>query len=130
LRELADVAPEWFPGEAEPEDLVRSFVGPGAVGPPIRLPEWPATPGAAAFTGLAGEIVRDSLKGREPIRQKGKIVGYQDVIQDQGVEDKRLLLLEPEFGGVLQALNRDGNKLSAVIRQAWDSDTMAILTKS
>jgi hypothetical protein len=31
---------------------------------------------------------------------------------------------------VLQALGREGNKLSAVIRQAWDSDTMAILTKS
>jgi 5S rRNA maturation endonuclease (ribonuclease M5) len=226
LRELADIAPEWFPGEAEPQDFDRfdRFVAGGATGePPINVPEWPAPPEAAAYRGLPGEIVRviapvteadpvallvqlliafgnligrrayvgvgaarhhtnefavmvgetsagrkgqswresrqfvaaadpdwaaariqgglssgegviyhvrDPLKGREPIRQKGKIVGYQDVIQDRGVEDKRLLLFEPEFGGVLQALNRDGNKLSAVIRQAWDSETMAILTKS
>ena len=34
--------------------------------------------------------VRDPIDGREPIRQTGKIVGYQDVIQDQGVKDKRL----------------------------------------
>ena len=49
---------------------------------------------------------------------------------DPGVADKRLLVLEPEFGGVLKALTRDGNKLSAVIRMAWDGDILATMTKT
>jgi hypothetical protein len=73
--------------------------------------------------------VRDPIRGREPVKQKGKPTEYQDVIIDQGVDDKRLLLIEPEFGGVLQALHRDGNKLSAIVRQAWDGDPLASLTK-
>jgi hypothetical protein len=73
--------------------------------------------------------VRDPIEGREPIRDRGKIVGYQDVIRDHGVSDKRLMIVETEFGAVLKALERDGNKLSAVIRQAWDGDTLASLTK-
>jgi hypothetical protein len=73
--------------------------------------------------------VRDPIEGKEPIRDKGKIVGYQDVIRDHGVSDKRLMIVETEFGAVLRALERDGNKLSAVIRQAWDGDLLASLTK-
>src|SRR5262249_51778198 len=74
--------------------------------------------------------VRRPLRGPWPIREKGKPAVYKELVTDPGVEDKRLLVLEPEFGGVLQALNRDGNKLSAIIRQAWDGDTMASLTKT
>jgi hypothetical protein len=73
--------------------------------------------------------VRDPIEGKEPLKEKGKIVGYQDVILDHGVLDKRLLIVETEFGGVLKVLSRDGNKLSAVIRQAYDGDTLASLTK-
>jgi hypothetical protein len=61
--------------------------------------------------------VRDPIEGREPVRQKGKIVEYQDVVLDQGVEDK-WRRLGPEFRGVLQAPRRDSNKLSALVRQA------------
>jgi hypothetical protein len=73
--------------------------------------------------------VRDPIEGKEPLKDKGKIVGYQDVVTDHGVADKRLLVFESEFGGVLKALGREGNKLSAVIRQMWDGDTLASLTK-
>jgi DNA primase len=48
LRELADVAPEWFPGEAEPEDFARfaRFVaGDATEESAIDAPEWPAPPG-------------------------------------------------------------------------------------
>ena len=53
-------------------------------------------------TGLSsGEgliwAVRDRIEGLEPIKEKGQIVGYQDVVRDPGVDDKRLLVVEPEL---------------------------------
>ena len=50
--------------------------------------------------------------------------------KDEGVSDKRLLVRETEFGNVLRVLERQGNTLSAVIRQAWDTGRLAILTKN
>jgi hypothetical protein len=73
--------------------------------------------------------VRDLLETRSPIREKGKIVDWQMVVTDTGATDKRLLILETEFGGVLRALEREGNKLSALIRLAWDSGLLRSLTK-
>jgi hypothetical protein len=94
-------------------------------------PEWS---GARILGGLSsGEgliyHVRDPIEGQVPIKEKGRIVDYQTAIIDPGVSDKRLLVFESEFGGVLKALGRDGNRLSAVIRQSWDGDTLASLTK-
>jgi hypothetical protein len=48
---------------------------------------------------------------------------------DPGASDKRLLIIEPEFAAPLRIMEREGNTLSAVIRQAWDSGTLRILTK-
>ena len=48
---------------------------------------------------------------------------------DPGVTDKRLLIVEPEFARVLQVAERDTNTLSAIIRQAWDTGNLRILTK-
>jgi len=50
--------------------------------------------------------------------------------KDEGVLDKRLFIRETEFGNVLRVLQRQGNTLSPVIRQAWDSGDLAILTKN
>ena len=74
--------------------------------------------------------VRDELSERQPIRERGKVVDYQDVIVDAGVADKRLLVVEPEFASVLRVLQRDGNTLSAQMRQAWDCGDLRILTKA
>lgn len=49
---------------------------------------------------------------------------------DQGVQDKRLMVVESEFGGALRAMQRQGNNLSAVVRDAWDKGTIAPLTKN
>jgi hypothetical protein len=49
---------------------------------------------------------------------------------DEGVEDKRLLVLEEELAGVLKVMSRQGNTLSPVIRQAWDDGTLQTLTKN
>lgn len=50
-------------------------------------------------------------------------------VSDPGEEDKRLLALEQEFGGVLKTIDRDGNTLSAILRMAWDGSKLSPLTK-
>ena len=52
------------------------------------------------------------------------------VTKDPGVADKRLLVIEPEFGRVLQVAERQGNTLSATIRQAWDGDALRVMTRT
>jgi hypothetical protein len=59
---------------------------------------------------------------RDPSYKQGKD-GEQECT-DEGEQDKRLLVLEPEFARVLRVLARDGNTLSAVIRHAWDDGTL------
>jgi hypothetical protein len=65
-----------------------------------------------------------------PSKEGGRITDYQQCITDPGVDDKRLLISESEFGRALKAARRPENTLTAVIRQAWDSGTMNILTKT
>ncbi len=74
--------------------------------------------------------VRDAITKREPIRQAKEIIGYQDVETDPGVADKRLLVVESEFASVLRTMNREGNILSAIVRRAWDSGNLQVLTKN
>ncbi len=86
-------------------------------------------------TGLSsGEgliyAVRDAVQQREPIKKKGKVEDYQMVEVDPGVSDKRLMALQPEFATTLRVLERDGNSLSGVVRQAWDTGGLRILTKN
>jgi hypothetical protein len=74
---------------------------------------------------------RDAIEKQEPIRGPNKTVtGYQTVVTDPGVADKRLLVIEPEFASVLRVASRDGNTLSTVYRQAWDSGVLRVLNKN
>ena len=84
--------------------------------------------GLSSGEGLIS-AVRDPVETRSPIRKDGKIVDYQMTVSDPGITDKRLLILETEFGGALRALEREGNKLSALVRLAWDSGNLKTLTK-
>lgn len=52
------------------------------------------------------------------------------VLADEGVADKRLLVMEPEFARVLQSTRRDGNTLSAVFRQCFDTGDLRITNKN
>ncbi len=62
---------------------------------------------------------------------EGIIWAVRDPVnEDSGVLDKRLLVVEPEFATVLRVNSRDGNTLSAIIRQAWDGDSLRILNKN
>ncbi|MEV8072198.1 DUF3987 domain-containing protein [Streptomyces pseudogriseolus] len=47
---------------------------------------------------------------------------------DEGVPDKRLLVIESEFASVLAQGKREGNTLLPVLRQAWDGGTLQTLT--
>jgi hypothetical protein len=73
--------------------------------------------------------VRDPITG--PINVgKGKNARHVEDVIDPGVEDKRLLVFEPEFARALAVMKRDGNTLSAVVREAWDGRPLSILTKN
>jgi hypothetical protein len=73
--------------------------------------------------------VRDPITKRDRVKEKGK-VRYEDVEADPGVSDKRLLVYEPEFANVLKQTERQGNNLSAVLRNAWDGRDLQTLTKN
>jgi hypothetical protein len=74
--------------------------------------------------------VRDEIKEAVPIKEKTRIVDYQEQVTDAGEKDKRLLCMESELAQALQSAAREGSTLSAVIRQAWDGVTLRALTKS
>src|SRR5262249_14383485 len=74
--------------------------------------------------------VRDPIYKQEPIKEKGRVVDYQQVQVDPGESDKRLMVVEPEFASTLTVMGREGNILSAVIRQAWDDGNLSPLTRN
>jgi Protein of unknown function (DUF3987) len=74
--------------------------------------------------------VRDPIRTMQPVKEKGRIVTYEETIEDHGIFDKRLLVTEPEFARLLQVTQRDTNTLSAIIREAWDTGSLNILTKA
>jgi len=90
------------------------------------FPEWFKANLKSGLSSGEGLIyaIRDPV---EIIEQPGK---RRDFIVDQGVEDKRLLIVEEEFAQPLKIMNRDGNILSTTIRNAWDSKDLSILTKN
>ncbi len=54
---------------------------------------------------------------------------YETVIEDPGVKDKRLFVIEAEFARILRVLGREGNTLSAVMRSAWDHGNLRSMSK-
>lgn len=95
-------------------------------------PEWEGGRIAGGLSSGEGLIhaVRDATAKQEPIKEGKRITGYQDVADDPGEPDKRLLCMESELGGTLKVATRDGNTLSALIRQAWDSGDLRTLTRN
>jgi len=74
--------------------------------------------------------VRDERREMQPVRGKGgKVEEYEEVIVDEGVKDKRLLVFEPELASVLRRMQGQTNTLSTVLRDAWDTGSLSTLTK-
>jgi hypothetical protein len=84
--------------------------------------------GLSSGEGLIS-AVRDPVFKREK-QGKGSEAQYEEVMVDEGVADKRLLVIEPEFASTLRVMARAGNTLSPVIRQAWDRGDLRIMTKN
>lgn len=93
--------------------------------------EWTKDRNTSGLSSGEGLIyaVRDPITKSEPIKEHGRVIEYQDVITDQGVTDKRLFIVEEELSQALKVMAREGNILSATIRQAWDSGDLHPLTK-
>lgn len=94
-------------------------------------PEWYEERMVSGLSSGEGLIyaVRDSVIEQEEVKEIGGESAVQDVIKDHGSGDRRLMVVEPEFGSVLRVMRRDGNPLSPVIRQFWDSGNVGTLTK-
>ncbi|MCV2358875.1 DUF3987 domain-containing protein [Paucibacter sp. TC2R-5] len=72
----------------------------------------------------SGEGVAYAIRdAREPDEKTGKG-------GDPGVNDKRLMVIESEFANVLAQVKREGNILSATIRNMWDGRDVEPLTKT
>lgn len=70
---------------------------------------------------------------RDPVRKwivDKKTGAGSWVIEDPGIEDKRLFVLDEELAAALKSTKRDGNTLSTIIRVAFDGGTLAPLTKN
>ncbi len=86
-------------------------------------PEWEAnriTSGLSSGEGLIYNVRDKSVK----------VCDGNSVSVDDGEPDKRLMLVEEEFAQALTVMGREGNTLSAIIRQAWDKGDIRPLTKN
>ena len=94
-------------------------------------PDWEGciTSGLSSGEGLIWQV-RDPKEKLENVKNKGRVVRQERVVTDEGVADKRLMVVEGEFALVLRVLAREGNTLSAVVRNAWDSGNLRSLTKN
>jgi len=54
----------------------------------------------------------------------------REVVVEEGVSDKRLLIIESEYASPLKMMSRRGNTLSPVIRDAWDGYSLRSLVKN
>jgi hypothetical protein len=69
---------------------------------------------------LVPQVHRGGLSTREGLAlmiHDGYMDGKKEI---PAIEDKRLLVVESEFANVLHQSKRDGNTLSAALRDAWD----------
>jgi hypothetical protein len=85
--------------------------------------------GLSSGEGLI-QAVRDPREEDVPVKDKTGPKRFERQIVDNGEPDKRLLVVESEFGSVLKQSGRDGNILSTVIRDAWDGKPLRVLARS
>ena len=84
----------------------------------------------AMDASFAPQVHRGGLSTREGLAaliHDGYRQGRQDV---PAIEDKRLWVVESEFANVLHQGRRDGNTLSAALRDCWDGVDLKPATKS
>lgn len=85
--------------------------------------------GLASGEGVV-HAIRDPVTKMEPVREKNRVVDYVPTVVDEGVKDKRLLVVESELGAALRAAKREQSILSPMLRQAWDGSKLRTLSKN
>ena len=97
---------------------------------------------AKARKGTAWNVVKSLLKQIDPAwagkRVKSGLSSGEGLVfnvrdadgQAPGEPDKRLLVIEEEFASPLKKMQREGNTLSPVMRDAWDHGNLSPLTKT
>jgi hypothetical protein len=95
-------------------------------------PDWAANHVSSGLSSGEGLIwaVRDPIERLHPIKNGKHVLGSESVLEDPGISDKRLLVVETELASTLRVLTREGNTLSATVRQAWDGQDLRTLTKN
>jgi hypothetical protein len=78
--------------------------------------------GLSSGEGLINQV-RDEVRKWNP---KEKC----EEISDPGIKDKRLMVEEQEFASALAVMERHGNTISTVIRNAWDNRRLQTMTKA
>lgn len=84
------------------------------------------TSGLSSGEGLI-VYFRDPSEAVKPSKARG---GEVETVRTEGVEDKRLCIVASEYAAVLRVLEREGNTLSAVLRDLWDHGNLRTMTKN
>jgi hypothetical protein len=71
---------------------------------------------------VSGEGIIHHVRDEMPGGKEGEVVA--------GITDKRLLIVEEEFGAVLAAATRKENTLTSILRCAWDGIDLRTLAKN
>ena len=82
---------------------------------------------------VSGEGVIDAL--RDPVTKNvpvkgGGPVGFEQVVVDPGVLDKRLLINCAELVSAFRAGNRENSTLAQTLREGWDGKTLRTMAKN
>jgi hypothetical protein len=91
-----------------------------------RIPGW-----KPHVSGLSsGEGLKYSVRDAREATKRNKSGELVTEVVDEGITDKRLLVVESEFATALRNAQRQGNTLSAAVREGWDSGNLRTLTKN
>ncbi|HEX6779505.1 MAG TPA: hypothetical protein VF099_14940, partial [Ktedonobacterales bacterium] len=76
-------------------------------------------------------MVRDPIISTKFVPGKAGQQGhYEQVVEDKGEPEKRVLVVSGEMAQIFKVLRREGNTLSAILRDAWDQGNLSIATRA
>jgi hypothetical protein len=84
-------------------------------------PTWTTKSGLVSGEGLI-DNVRDAVIVEDELGEPQ--------VKQEGVSDKRLLVIEEELARLFRVVGREGNILGTVIRSAWDDGNLSSLSKN
>ena len=116
-------------GEDQKLNIFGVLVGPTSVA--RKGQSWACVTHTFERVQLAISVALNTVRGlstgeglifavRDARSEPDKKTGEPKVV-DKGVDDKRAMVFESEFASVLRRMNKEGNTLSEILRQAWDS---------